>query len=127
MGEQIVKYASKHLVAIVMTIATAGSLYAKVTHDMTQLKEDNLELKAQMSDIVKEKQAGSLKSDYGLINHGLSNLRKVYWNLPTESLYEEIIFRGEGHISKMGPILVDSGKHTARAANDTEDPKNPGD
>ena len=65
-----------------------------------------------------EKQAGALKSDYGLINHGLLNLRKVYWNLPTESLYEEIIFRGEGHISKMGPILVNSGKHTARAVND---------
>ena len=65
-----------------------------------------------------EKQAGALKSDYGLVNHGLTNLRQVYWNLPTESLYEEIVFRGEGHISKMGPILVDSGKHTARAAKD---------
>jgi phosphoenolpyruvate carboxykinase (ATP) len=65
-----------------------------------------------------EEQAGALKSDYGLVSHGLTNLRKVYWNLPTESLYEEIVFRGEGHISKMGPILVNSGKHTARAAQD---------
>ena len=65
-----------------------------------------------------EDQAGALSSDYGLINHGLTNLRKVYWNLPTEALYEEIVFRSEGHISKMGPIIVDSGKHTARAAND---------
>lgn len=65
-----------------------------------------------------EMQAKALKSDYGLVSHGLTNLRQVYWNLPTESLYEEIVFRGEGHISKMGPILVDSGKHTARAAQD---------
>jgi phosphoenolpyruvate carboxykinase (ATP) len=65
-----------------------------------------------------EAQAGSLKCLYGLKNHGLTNLRKVYWNLPTESLYEEVVFRGEGHISKMGPIIVDSGKHTARAAQD---------
>jgi len=65
-----------------------------------------------------EDQASALSSEYGLKNHGLTNLRKVYWNLPTESLYEEIVFRSEGHISKMGPIIVDSGKHTARAAQD---------
>ncbi len=65
-----------------------------------------------------EGQADSLKSDYGLKNHGLTNLRKIYWNLPAESLYEEIIFRGEGHLSKMGPVIVTSGKRTARAAQD---------
>ncbi|TFH33022.1 MAG: phosphoenolpyruvate carboxykinase (ATP), partial [Anaerolineales bacterium] len=62
--------------------------------------------------------AEALKSDFGLENHGLVNLHKVYWNLPAESLYEEIVFRGEGHISKQGPIVVDTGHHTARAAND---------
>jgi len=65
-----------------------------------------------------EQQAGELKSDYGLKNHGFSNLRKAYWNLPTEALYEEIIFRGEGRLSHQGPIVVNTGKHTARAAND---------
>ena len=65
-----------------------------------------------------EAQADALKSDYGLDNVGLFNLRKVYWNLPTEALYEEIIFRGEGRISLMGPVVVDTGKYTARAAND---------
>jgi phosphoenolpyruvate carboxykinase (ATP) len=65
-----------------------------------------------------EGQAGAIRSDYGLDNLGLSNLRKVYWNLPTEALYEEIIFRGEGQISHLGPVVVNTGKHTARAAND---------
>jgi len=65
-----------------------------------------------------EQQAGELKSDYGLKNHGFSNLRKAYWNLPTEALYEEIIFRSEGRLSHQGPIVVNTGKHTARAAND---------
>ncbi|NCP15956.1 phosphoenolpyruvate carboxykinase (ATP) [bacterium] len=65
-----------------------------------------------------EGQAAAIRSDYGLDNIGLSNLRKVYWNLPTEALYEEIIFRGEGHVSHMGPVIVNTGKHTARAAND---------
>jgi phosphoenolpyruvate carboxykinase (ATP) len=65
-----------------------------------------------------ESEAKALKSDYGLDNHGLSNLRKAYWNLPTEALYEEIMFRNEGNISQYGPIVVTTGKHTARAAND---------
>jgi hypothetical protein len=45
-----------------------------------------------------EDQASALKCDYGLGNHGLTSLRKIYWNLPNESLYEEAVFRGEGHI-----------------------------
>jgi phosphoenolpyruvate carboxykinase (ATP) len=65
-----------------------------------------------------EDQAGALKSDYGLENHGLKNLRKAYWNLPAEALYEEIVFRGEGSITSQGPIVVTSGKHMARAPND---------
>jgi len=63
-------------------------------------------------------QAAALKSDYGLANLGLSNLNQVYWNLPTEALYEEAVFRGEGKISRDGPMLVSTGKHTGRAAND---------
>jgi phosphoenolpyruvate carboxykinase (ATP) len=65
-----------------------------------------------------EGQAQARKSDYGLDFCGLSNLNKVYWNLPSEALYEEAIFRSEGKISAYGPLLVNTGKHTARAAND---------
>ena len=63
-------------------------------------------------------QAGKLASSYGLQNHGLVNLRRVYWNLPTPALYEESIFRSEGSLSHLGPLVVDTGKHTARAAAD---------
>ena len=63
-------------------------------------------------------QAYDLKCDYGLDNHGLSNLHVVYWNLPTEALYEEAIFRNEGKLTQLGPINVNTGKHTARAAGD---------
>ncbi|OQY32997.1 MAG: phosphoenolpyruvate carboxykinase (ATP) [Anaerolineaceae bacterium 4572_5.1] len=65
-----------------------------------------------------EKQAEAIRSDYGLENLGLKNQRKVYWNLPPEALYEEIIFRSEGRISHSGPVIVETGEHTARAAND---------
>ena len=63
-------------------------------------------------------EAGKLASIYGLANHGLTNLHRVYWNLPTASLYEEVVFRGEARISHLGPIVVTTGKHTARAAAD---------
>ncbi len=63
-------------------------------------------------------QAKALKADYGLANHGLTNFGNVYWNLPTEALVEEIAFRGEGNISRGGPIIVNTGKHTGRSAND---------
>ena len=65
-----------------------------------------------------EAQASALKADYGLEALGLDNLGKVYWNLPEEALYEEAIFRNEGKISSHGPFVVNTGKHTARAAND---------
>ena len=65
-----------------------------------------------------QSEAAALKSDYGLANHGLTNLRMVYWNLPVEALYEEITFRKEARISQMGPLVVNTGKHTARSAND---------
>ncbi len=63
-------------------------------------------------------EAQALKSDYGIENHGLTNLRLAYWNLPTEALYEEIAFRREARITHDGPIVAFTGKHTARSAND---------
>lgn len=63
-------------------------------------------------------EAAVLKSDFGLDNHGISNVRMAYWNLTTESLYEEITFRKEARISYLGPIVANTGKHTARSAND---------
>jgi phosphoenolpyruvate carboxykinase (ATP) len=63
-------------------------------------------------------EAQALKSDFGLENHGFSNFRLAYWNLPTEALYEEITFRREARITRNGPIVAFTGKHTARSAND---------
>lgn len=58
------------------------------------------------------------KADFNLSNHGIGNLRLAYWNLTTEALYEEAIFRGEGATSIGGPFIAHTGKHTARSAND---------
>ena len=64
------------------------------------------------------KQAEDLASDYGLDRHGLTHLDRVFWNLPTPALYEEAVFRGEGHVVHGGAFIVDTQPHTARAAAD---------
>ena len=62
--------------------------------------------------------AGDLKSRYGLKNHGLVHIDRVYWNLPVPALYEEASFRQEGSIAYGGPLVVNTGKWSARAAQD---------
>lgn len=62
--------------------------------------------------------AQTRKAEYNLSNHGISNLRLAYWNLTTEALYEEAVFRGEGALVAGGPFVANTGKHTARSAND---------
>jgi len=64
------------------------------------------------------RQAGDLASEYGLEHHGLTDLDRVYWNLPVCALVEEAIFRNEGHLVHGGPLVVSTGKWTARAAAD---------
>jgi phosphoenolpyruvate carboxykinase (ATP) len=63
-------------------------------------------------------EALALQSDLGLGSLGLTQLRRVYWNLSPEALYEEIVFRREARLSRQGPIVVSTGRHTARSAND---------
>lgn len=62
--------------------------------------------------------AQTRKADYNLSNVGVGNLRLAYWNLPTEALVEEAVFRGEGAVVAGGPYAAFTGKHTARSAND---------
>ncbi len=57
-------------------------------------------------------------SDHGLENHGLYNLNSVYWNLTTAELYEEAIRRREAMLAHLGPLVVRTGHHTGRSAND---------
>ncbi len=58
------------------------------------------------------------KADYNLSNQGVSNLRLAYWNLPTEALVEEAVFRNEGAVVAGGAYVASTGRHTARSAND---------
>jgi len=60
----------------------------------------------------------SIRSHYGLENHGIVNIRRVHWNHNTARLYEDIVNNSEGHLVHLGPIVVRTGTHTGRAAKD---------
>ena len=49
-------------------------------------------------------EAARAASVFGLDNHGLAHLGRLYWNLPEPALYEEAIFRREGHVAAEGPF-----------------------
>jgi phosphoenolpyruvate carboxykinase (ATP) len=57
-------------------------------------------------------------SDNSLARHGLRNLARVNLNLSAPALFEEAVRRGEGHVAKNGPLVVRTGQHTGRSAND---------
>jgi phosphoenolpyruvate carboxykinase (ATP) len=57
-------------------------------------------------------------SSYGLENHGLQNLNMEYWTLPTPPLIERVVSRREGVLAHEGAVVVRTGNHTGRAAND---------
>jgi phosphoenolpyruvate carboxykinase (ATP) len=65
-----------------------------------------------------ESAADARRALHDLSNHGITGLRTAYWNLPTEGLYEEAVFRGEGATTLGGPFVAHTGKHTGRSPND---------
>ncbi len=63
-------------------------------------------------------EAETLEAKYGLSNYGFRDLRNVYWNLTTEGLLKEIVYRSEGSVSESGQAVVAPGRHTDLATKD---------
>lgn len=57
-------------------------------------------------------------SSVSLNDQGFTNSAEQHWNLGTPALVEAAVSRGEGHLAKDGPLVVETGKHTGRSAND---------
>ncbi|MGE4219310.1 MAG: phosphoenolpyruvate carboxykinase [Alphaproteobacteria bacterium] len=57
-------------------------------------------------------------SSFGLKNHGIVNQRSVHWNLGAEPLYEATLKAGDARIARGGAMVVETGEHTGRSAND---------
>jgi phosphoenolpyruvate carboxykinase (ATP) len=55
---------------------------------------------------------------FALSDQGIETKADIHWNLVTAPLVEAAIARGEGMLAKHGPLVVATGKHTGRSAND---------
>jgi phosphoenolpyruvate carboxykinase (ATP) len=58
------------------------------------------------------------RSTHGLDKQGIAVGAAQHWNLRTAQLVEQAVARGEGMLSKDGPLVVETGKHTGRSAQD---------
>jgi len=54
----------------------------------------------------------------GLSSQGIATHATLHWNLITAPLVEHAIRRGEGKLAKDGPLVVATGQHTGRSAQD---------
>jgi phosphoenolpyruvate carboxykinase (ATP) len=57
-------------------------------------------------------------SPVSLSDQQLHTNAAVHWNLGTAQLVEAAVSRGEGKLAKDGPLVVETGSHTGRSAND---------
>ena len=57
-------------------------------------------------------------SAFTLAKQGINTDAAIHWNLLTGALVEQAVQRGEGHLAADGPLVVTTGKHTGRSAND---------
>ena len=56
--------------------------------------------------------------DAGLETQGIETRATLHWNLVTARLTEAAVARGEGKLSADGPLVVETGAHTGRSAQD---------
>src|SRR5215203_2617191 len=55
---------------------------------------------------------------FGLDDQGIVTGAELHWNLTTAPLVEHAVQRSEGLLAKDGPLVVRTGKHTGRSAQD---------
>ncbi|HEV2748855.1 MAG TPA: phosphoenolpyruvate carboxykinase [Allosphingosinicella sp.] len=55
---------------------------------------------------------------HGLAEQGIATAARLHWNLGAPALVEQAVRRGEGLLAKDGPLVVATGRHTGRSAQD---------
>lgn len=64
------------------------------------------------------KHSGRFVSPHGLENHGVTRAQLVHWNDCAAPLYQMAVERREGLMAEGGPLVVQTGIHTGRSAQD---------
>ena len=59
-----------------------------------------------------------IRPTFDLWQQGYATTAEIHWNLGTAPLVEAALRRGEGMLAKDGPLVVKTGKHTGRSAQD---------
>ena len=60
--------------------------------------------------------ATTLRGRVGLEEHGIHAAHRVHWSPTTSLLYMHALARRDGRLAEGGPLVVDTGVHTGRAA-----------
>lgn len=63
-------------------------------------------------------QAGRFNPDFSLEKSGLTDVKKIHYNLTEAQLYEMAIAKGEAKVVAGGALSVTTGQHTGRSATD---------
>ncbi|MBT7582833.1 MAG: phosphoenolpyruvate carboxykinase (ATP), partial [Kordiimonadaceae bacterium] len=61
---------------------------------------------------------GKYVSKSGVENQNINSDKNIFWNFGTELLYEHTIKNDLGIVGKGGALVVETGQHTGRSAND---------
>ncbi|ANU07481.1 phosphoenolpyruvate carboxykinase [Paraurantiacibacter namhicola] len=56
--------------------------------------------------------------DHSLADQGIATSATIHANLGTDALVDHALANGEGKLAKHGPLVVETGPHTGRSAND---------
>lgn len=65
-----------------------------------------------------EREVTDRKPSFDLAAQGIATDARIHWNLQTAALVEQALARGEGKLAKDGPLVVATGAHTGRSAQD---------
>ncbi|MDF2453289.1 MAG: ATP-dependent phosphoenolpyruvate carboxykinase, partial [Bacteroidota bacterium] len=61
---------------------------------------------------------GLKAQDASVAQLGLANVEMAYWNLHPSELVEETIVRGQGVLTDVGALAIDTGEFTGRSPKD---------